>query len=134
MKTSSLMVVTAASLCVLSCEKKEVDPATGERQLPASEIVEPAPPAAIPVTEPEDFKVAEEEPGNPDAPSPTPGQRLDHAIEKTEQGLETARDKTEQGLETARDKTEEGLRKAAEKTGNFLQRAGEAIEREAGGQ
>jgi len=122
MKTSASIVSLAAALCLASCEKKEEAPAAGQ-PLPSSEIAEPTPPAAIPVTEPADFKVAEEEPGNLEEPSPTPGQRLDHAIEKTEQGLETARDKTE-----------EGVRKAAEKTGNFLQRAGETIERKASGQ
>lgn len=123
MKASvSTAVVVLAALSAVSCDRKEETGAAGSTP-PASEIVEPAPPSAIPVTEPEDFKVAEEEPGSPDAPSPTPGQRLDNAIEKTEEGLETARDKTE-----------EGLRKAAEKTGGFLQRAGETIERKASGQ
>ncbi|WAC18985.1 hypothetical protein OVA24_17285 [Luteolibacter sp. SL250] len=114
--------VVLAALSAVSCDRKE-EPGSAGSPPPASEIVEPAPPSAVPVTQPEDFKVAEEEPGSPDAPSPTPGQRLDNAIEKTEEGLETARDKTE-----------EGLRKAAEKTGGFLQRAGETIERKASGQ
>jgi hypothetical protein len=123
MKTpASVAAVTIAALGVLSCEKKEDPAATGSTP-PASEIVEPAPPSAVPVTQPEDFKVAEEEPGVVVTPSPTPGQRLDNAIEKTEDGLETAKEKTE-----------EGLRKAAEKTGGFLQRAGETIERKASGQ
>ena len=108
---------------MVSCDREDRSRSIAKDAVPSPEIIEPAPPAAVRVTEPEEFKVAEEEPGNPDAPSPTPGQRLDHAIEKTEQGLGTAKEKTE-----------EGLRKAAENTGNFLQRAGETIERKASGQ
>lgn len=122
MKTSAFVAVIAGC-CLVSCDREEPSPSAAKDPVPSSETVESAPPAAVPVTEPGDFKVAEEEPGNPDAPSPTPGERLDHAIEKTEQGLGTAKDKTE-----------EGLRKAAEKTGNFLQRTGETIERKASGQ
>jgi len=124
MKTSAATVpaLAIAALFSVSCDRNEGTGGAGAGQPPA-EIVEPAPPAAVPVTEPEEFKVAEEEPGTLEAPAPTPGQRLDHAI-----------DKTGEGLETARDKTEEGLRKAAEKTGGFLQRAGETIERKASGQ
>jgi len=128
MKTSAatfpalaIAALAIAALFSVSCDRNEGTGAAGNGQPPA-EIVEPAPPAAVPVTEPEEFKVAEEEPGTLE-PAPTPGQRLDHAI-----------DKTGEGLETARDKTEEGLRKAAEKTGGFLQRAGETIERKASGQ
>lgn len=111
MKTSAFAAL-AAAFCLVSCDREEPAPSTSKTTLPSSEIAEPVPPAAVPVTEPEDFKVAEEEPGTLVEPSPTPGQRLDHGIEKTE----------------------EGLRKAAEKTGNFLQRAGETIERKASGQ
>ncbi len=111
---SSFPILAAACFSLVSCEKEQVT------EVPVSttpETVETAPvPAAIPVNE-DAFKIGEEEPAE-NAPSPTPGQRLDHAIEKTEQGLGTAAEKTEGGL-----------RKAAEKTGQFLQRAGEKIEK-----
>lgn len=134
MRTLTALALAAVCTALVSCERKTGATDSSDQQIPSSEIAEPAPPAASPVTQPEDFKVAEEEPGNPESPSPTPGQRLDHAIEKTQEGLETAKEKTQDGLETAKEKTEEGLRKAAEKTGGFLQRTGEAIERKASGQ
>ena len=108
---SSAFILAAACFAFASCKKEEPVSA-------APEATESAPaPAAVPVKEEEEFKIGEEEPAE-NAPSPTPGQRLDHAIEKTEQGLGTAKEKTE-----------EGLRKAAEKTGGFLKRTGEKIEK-----
>ena len=109
---SSVYILAAACIALVSCEKEETVSSAPE----ASQSTTP-PPAAVPVTEPEEFKVGEEEPAE-NAPAPTPGQRLDHAIEKTEQGLGTAKETTE-----------EGLRKAAEKTGGFLKRTGEKIEK-----
>jgi hypothetical protein len=116
MKKSALL---AACVCAVlaSCDRDQSTTEVPETApVPSSEAVETRPPAAIPVTEPEDFKVAEEEPGTAGeviivepTPAPTPGQRLDHAIEKTD----------------------EGLRKAAEKTGGALRRVGEAIEQKA---
>jgi hypothetical protein len=67
--------------------------------------VKVVPPTAVPVPEevPPAVEVDEEE------PSPrTPGEHVDHAIQKTD----------------------EGLRKAADATGRFLQRAGDKIEDE----
>lgn len=113
----SAVLLSAICLAVVSCEKKE--PVVSESQ---ETVVVETPPAAVVVEDEKEFKIAEEEPADLE-PSPTPGQRLDHAIEKTEQGIDTAKEKTE-----------EGLRKAAEKTGNFLQRAGEAIEKKASGE
>ncbi len=111
---------------LVSCEKEEtkVD-FVPKVPVAAAPVPEPAPvevvipPVAIPV---EDQSPDEEEPSAPDTDlvQPTPGQRLDHAIEKTEQGVRTAAEKTE-----------EGLRKAAEKTGGALQRVGETIQRKA---
>lgn len=109
---SSVLILAAACLAVVSCEKEAPVSST-----PETPVAESTPPTAVPVTEQEEFKVGEEEPAE-NTPSPTPGQRLDHAIEKTEQGLGTAKEKTE-----------EGLRKAAEKTGGFLKRTGEKIEK-----
>jgi len=60
--------------------------------------------------------------------SKTPGQHLDHALQKTGEGIQTAGEKTEHGLKVAREKTEAGIDKAAEKTGEFLKRVGEKIE------
>lgn len=116
-------------LLLVSCEKKETTvefvpkPSVTATPHPAPEKAAPVevvtPPVAIPV---EDQSPDEEEPSAPDTDlvQPTPGQRLDHAIEKTEQGVRTAAEKTE-----------EGLRKAAEKTGGALQRVGETIQRKA---
>ncbi len=107
--------VVAALLCTVisACDhdKSIANNETDSPAAPAVEITEPAPPAAVPVTDPAEFKVAEEEPGTIEIiePAPTPGQRLDHGIEKTEHGL----------------------RKAAEATGGALRRVGEAIERKA---
>jgi hypothetical protein len=118
----SLVIAGLMGLCLASCDRDKsiaADPA--HTSAPAIEVVEPRPPAAIPVAEPQEFKIGEEEPGNLEA-EPTPGQRLDHAIEKTQQGVET-------GVE----KTEEGVRKGAGATGRTLQRVGEAIERKASG-
>ena len=61
-------------------------------------------------------------------PAKTPGEHLDHALQKTGEGLQTAGEKTEHGINVAREKTEEGVQKAAEKTGDFLKRMGEKIE------
>ncbi len=61
----------------------------------------------------------------------TPGEHLDHALQKTGEGLQTAGEKTEEGLKTAKEKTEAGLEKAAEKTGEFIKRVGERIEEQA---
>lgn len=114
MKTSALLAACACAF-LASCDREKSTTEVPETApVPSSEVVEIRPPAAIPVTEPEDFKVAEEEPGTAGEviivePTPTPGQRLDHAI----------------------DKTDEGLRRAAEKTGGALRRVGEAIERKA---
>ncbi|MCW1883505.1 hypothetical protein OKA04_02120 [Luteolibacter flavescens] len=58
----------------------------------------------------------------------TPGQHLDHALQKTGEGLQTAGEHTEHGIKVAREKTEAGINTAAEKTGEFLQRVGERIE------
>ena len=109
--TKSIVATAALCACLASCDRDSStasDPKDSSLA-PASEIAEPRPPAAIRVTEPEEFKVAEEEPGTPEAIEPTAGQRLDHAI----------------------DQTEEGLRKAAEATGRSLQKAGQTIERKA---
>lgn len=123
-----------------SCKKKETTvefvpkPPVAAAPHPAPEKAAPVevviPPIAIPV---EDQSPDEEEPSAPDTDlvQPTPGQRLDHAIEKTGQALQTAGQKTEQGVRTAAEKTEEGLRKAAEKTGGAIQRVGETIQRKA---
>jgi hypothetical protein len=109
---TSFPILAAACLVVVSCEKEQETPVS-----PAPESVEATPaPAAVPVKE-DEFKIGEEEPAE-NTPAPTPGQRLDQAIEKTEEGIGTAKEKTE-----------EGIRKAAEKTGQFLQRAGEKIEK-----
>jgi hypothetical protein len=116
----SLIASAAAALacvCLASCDrdKSPAKSSASSTPPPASEVViEPRPPIAPRVTAPEDFKVAEEEPGTPEVivvepPAPTPGQRLDHAIEKTQ----------------------DGVRRAAEATGRGLQRAGDAIERKA---
>lgn len=129
MKPLSLLPLVAFASLLVSCDKKEapVDsvPTPPVAAAPVPEPVKAAPveatspPVAIPV---EDQSPDEEEPSAPDTDlvQPTPGQRLDHAIEKTEQGVRTAAEKTE-----------EGLRKAAEKTGGALQRVGETIQKKA---
>ena len=121
-----------ASLLV-SCDEKEapvdsvptapvvVVPVSEPAPIKAMPLEPSLPPQAIPI---EDQSPDEEEPSAPDTDpamvQPTPGERLDHAI-----------DKTEQGVRTAAEKTEEGVRKAAEKTGGVLQRVGETIQRKA---
>lgn len=105
------------SLALVACDREDPSGSKGSASAPAAANSESAPPAAKPVTDPQEFKVGEEEPA---VGEPTPGERLDHAIEKTEHGLETAKEKTE-----------EGLRKAAEATGGGLRRLGEAIEKKA---
>ncbi len=109
-----LAAAALLGLCLVSCDRKESPPPPPpETAPPAAEtaVVEPVPPA-LPVAEPpQDFKIGEEEPGNYE-PSPTPGQRLDHAIQKTE----------------------EGILKGAAATGEALRKTGEAIERKASGQ
>jgi len=132
MKPPSVLPVVgfALALLLVSCGKKEtptepaapaapvaVDPAPPAPTIEPGEVA--TPPAAIPV---EDQSPDEEEPSAPDTDvvSPTPGERLDRVIDKTEQGVKTAAEKTEQGL-----------RKAAEKTGGALQKAGEAIQKKA---
>ncbi len=132
MKPLSVLPVMGFALASLfvSCGKKEspTEPAAPAAPVavvpaPPTPKVDPvevtAPPVAIPV---EDQSPDEEEPSAPDTDvvHPTPGERLDHAIEKTEQGVRTAAEKTE-----------EGLRKAAEKTGGALQKAGEKIQQKA---
>lgn len=118
----SLVIAGLLGLCLTSCDRDKSIAADSEHaSAPATEVVEPRPPVAIPVAEPQEFKIGEEEPGNLEA-EPTPGQRLDHALEKTQQGLETGAEKTE-----------EGLRKAGGATGRTLQRVGDAIERKASG-
>lgn len=122
----SVLFPAAVCLALVSCEKKESEisvsgePVRTEVSVTVDQTADGAPAAVV--VEEKEFKIAEEEPSDLE-PSPTPGQRLDHAIEKTEEGIGTAAEKTE-----------EGLRKAAEKTGNFLQRAGEAIEKKASGE
>ncbi|OYV01145.1 MAG: hypothetical protein CFE26_23220, partial [Verrucomicrobiales bacterium VVV1] len=143
MKPPSVLPVVGFALALLfvSCGKKETptEPAAPAAPVaaapaPPAPKVDPVevatPPVAIPV---EDQSPDEEEPSAPDTDlvQPTPGQRLDHAIEKTGQALQTAGEKTEQGVRTAAEKTEEGLRKAAEKTGGALQRVGETIQKKA---
>jgi len=103
------------SLALVACDREDPSGSNGSASAPATP--ETAPPLAKPVIEPQEFKVGEEEPA---VGEPTPGERLDNAIEKTEHGLETAKEKTE-----------EGLRKAAEATGGGLRRLGEAIEKKA---
>lgn len=104
-------------LALVACDRKDPDTTGGSIPAPTATAADAPAPAAQPVEELPEFKVGEEEPA---LGEPTPGERLDSAIEKTEQGLETAKDKTE-----------EGLRKAAEATGGGLRRLGEAIERKA---
>lgn len=130
MKPLTVLPVLGLALLLVSCGKKEtpteptapaapvaVTPAPAPEKAAPVEVA--TPPVAIPV---EDQSPDEEEPSAPDTDlvQPTPGQRLDHAIEKTEQGVRTAAEKTE-----------EGLRKAAEKTGGALQRVGEKIQQKA---
>lgn len=105
------------TLALAACDRK--DPSGPGETVPAEPATAPgsSPPAAEAVAVPQEFKVGEEEPA---AGDPTPGERLDHAIERTNEGLETAKEKTE-----------EGLRKAAEATGGGIRRLGEAIERKA---
>jgi len=108
-----LLVGIFVPLLFVACNREE------PVQVETSSITaaEPPPPTAIPVTPAEEYGVAEEEPTAPEIevapvvepPAPTPGERLDHGIQKTE----------------------EGLRKAAEATGSGLRRLGETIERKA---
>jgi hypothetical protein len=79
-------------------------------------------PRAVEVVE-EEVVVAEPAPATPK----TPGQHLDHALQKTGEGIQTAGEKTEEGIRIAKEKTEAGLESAAEKTGKFLKRVGEEI-------
>jgi hypothetical protein len=128
MKRTAGWVLAAGltAVALAACEKKSAEPS--ETKMPPVAKVEadvpPAtpepPPEAIAMTPPPEIPPAadampdEEEPSAPDgeAPAPTPGQRLDRALHKAE----------------------EGVRKATEKTGEALQRAGEAIERKAQGE
>lgn len=141
MKPSLVLPVVGFVSLLLSCGKKEAPSESAVPQapvavapappVPQTELVEAAPaPSAIPV---EDQSPDEEEPSAPDTDvvPPTPGQRLDQAIEKTGEALQNAGEKTEQGVRTAAEKTREGLRKAAEKTGGALQKAGEKIQQKA---
>jgi hypothetical protein len=117
----SLLAAASVCVCLASCDRdKSIAGDPHDVPAAASEIDDTPPPVATRVIEPEEFKVAEEEPGSAEIVEPTPGQRLDHAIEKTEEGLGTAKEKTE-----------EGLRRAAGATGGALRRAGDAIERKA---
>ncbi|MEI7928051.1 MAG: hypothetical protein WCH40_05830 [Verrucomicrobiales bacterium] len=119
MKSRSLMPMMAFASLLVCCDKKETptEPAAPKASIVVVPVPTPAkavpvevtsPPLAIPV---EDQSPDEEEPSAPDTDviQPSPGQRLDRAIEKTEQGVRTA----------------------AGETGRALQRAGEAIERQA---
>lgn len=125
-----LIAPLSLGLILVSCEKNdapeasvvveengqvvaEVDMGTSGEQL--AEAIEEAE---------EEVEAAAEE-------NPTPGERLDRAIEATGRGLQTAGEKTEQGVETAVEKTEHGVRTATEKTGQFLKKVGEKIERAA---
>lgn len=132
MKRFSLTSFLVGASLFTSCEKKETTyeaaPTTPQVVIVpvavptnADPVENTSPPLAIPV---EDQSPDEEEPSAPDTDPelvrPTAGERLDHAINKTEQGVRTAAEKTEQGL-----------RKAAEKTGGALQRVGEAIQKKA---
>lgn len=140
MKPLYLLPIWVFASLLVSCKKKETaiefvpKPAATAAPHPANEKAAPVevvtPPVAIPV---EDQSPDEEEPSAPDTDlvQPTPGQRLDNAIEKTGQALQTAGQKTEQGVKTAAEKAEQGLRKAAGKTGAFLQKAGETIQKKA---
>lgn len=132
MKVNWLVLVAA---CVLSvgCEKSKESPpkATVVPEQEAAETAVPQPvsePGGIPATEP----VVEEE-------TRSVGERVDHAIEATRNGLGVAGEKTREGvgvaaektgkaLETAGEKTEEGVKKAAEATGGFLKKVGEKLE------
>lgn len=105
------------SLALVACDRDDSSSSGGSAAPPSASIGESPAPAAKPVEELPEFKVGEEEPS---LGEPTPGERLDHAIEKTHEGLDTAKEKTE-----------EGLRKAAEATGGGLRRLGEAIEKKA---
>ena len=105
------------SLALVACDRKDPGDSSGTAAAPSAAATEAPAPVAKPVAEPQEFKVGEEEPA---LGEPTPGERLDHAIEKTGEGLDTAKEKTE-----------EGLRKAAEATGSGLRRLGEAIEKKA---
>jgi predicted small secreted protein len=117
-------VVLLAGVALASCGKKSEPSEVPSPHVARAEQAQAAPvgpaPEALELTPPPEAPPAEEampdeeEPSVPDSEvaAPTPGQRLDHALEKTE----------------------EGVRKAIEKTGEALQRAGEAIERKAEGE
>ena len=117
---------------VVGCEKQEAPKATIVPEEEVAEMppveAEPTPMLEAPVA---DGEVAESR--------PTPGERLDRAIEatgrglqtageKTAEGVGTAAEKTEEALHTAGEKTEEGVKKAADATGKFLKKVGEKIE------
>jgi hypothetical protein len=124
MKTS-LPATVIAGLCLCSCDRDK----TPVTQAPVVELtpapLAPAqeqPPAALPATDPGSFQIGEEEPGNLDN-EPTPGQRLDAALEKARGHADAAAGKTE-----------EGVRKGMEATGRAFQRVGEKIEKAASGE
>ncbi|QJE98673.1 hypothetical protein [Luteolibacter luteus] len=142
---SSILLIPLV-MTVASCDRENSKPpkavAVPENAItPGEVVVSEEPPVALPVDEDEVVDVdGEEAPELPDpAASRTPGEHLDHALQKTGEGLQTAGEKTQEaaiiteertkeGIRTAREKTETGLRKAADATGNFLKRAGEKIE------
>ena len=133
MKASWILAIGACGL-IVSCDKEEPPKAEVVVE-PAAEAAPATPPpaAGIPV------EAETEEIEEPEEDAPTPGERLDGAIEKTGDGLKVAGEKTKEGvgvalektggaLETAGEKTEEGLRKAGDATGRWLKRVGEKIE------
>lgn len=126
MNFRSVLAIGLGGLLV-SCEQEEAPKAVEVIEVPVDASATPPAELAAP---------AEDE---PEEDSPTPGERLDSAIEATGDGLKVAGEKTKEGvgvalektggaLETASEKTEEGLRKAGDATGRFLQRVGEKLE------
>lgn len=113
-----LFVLPLLGFAFIACKPQ----ATTERSDPPSEAHAVAVDQAQTVSQPTKGSAPTSEVPDdlPDEDEPTPGERLDHAIEKTGEGLQKAGEKTE-----------EGLRKAGAKTGDALQRLGEKIERAA---
>ena len=102
MKKSILLIPLAVALA--SCDRESSAPPKAVA-VPESDATAPAPePMAVPPVAVPPPAVAAEEPVVPEPAPETPGEHLDHALQKT------------------------GLRKAADATGNFLKRAGEKIE------
>lgn len=105
---------------LFSCKKESTAEVPKAVEVKEEVIVVVDPPPVEPVPVLPDEAIVEER--------KTPGEHLDHALQKTGEGLQTAGEKTEHGLKVAREKTEAGIDKAAEKTGEFLKRVGEKIE------